>query len=322
MTVAANTAALPDEETLRSALASLLRRRRLADGIAIARREEDASGTFLSEIVTCRLDDGREIPLFCKYATGRTHQVYGHRGDVAYEAEVYRSILAPSRTPTVEFVGTHEDHAGGTWLVLEYLQDGIRVGKVPDVAAMPLAARWIGHFHRRHERGPDAPFPAALKRYDADYYRGWAERTRAFAGELHERFRWLCRVCDALDEVIAELLRQPQTIIHGEYYSSNILFRDGAVYPVDWESAAAAVGEIDLAMLVDGWPDDTVTRCIDEYCAARWPEGVPPGFGVRLDRARLYVGLRWLGDRPEWTRWAIHVFEQLEHVARRLELIE
>src|SRR2546427_3233784 len=51
--------------------------------------------TFPNEIVTCQLANGRVRRVFVKYGGGQSHISFGHRGDVPYEAEVYRRVVAP-----------------------------------------------------------------------------------------------------------------------------------------------------------------------------------------------------------------------------------
>jgi thiamine kinase-like enzyme len=89
-------------------------------------------------------------------------------------------------------------------------------------------------------------------------------------------------------------------VIHGEYYPSNILFCGSRVLPVDWESAAAVAGEIDLAALTEAWPRKASQECELEYCRARWLDGAPGDFGRRLAAARFYMAFRWLSDDPNW----------------------
>ena len=117
------------------------------------------------------------------------------------------------------------------------------------------------------------------------------------------------------------LLSVPQTVIHGEYFPMNILYRDGVIYPIDWESGAIAVGEIDLASLTADWPSEIVQECEHEYERWRWPDRSPSDFRKVLDAARLYWLFRWLGDRPEWTAGLIHLFKRLELMGGRLGLI-
>ena len=119
------------------------------------------------------------------------------------------------------------------------------------------------------------------------------------------------------------LLEPPAIVIHGEYYPNNILFCQGTIYPVDWEAAAVAICEIDLASLAEGWPPEFVSEAKAEYRSARWPEGPPADFERKLDAAQFYWHFRWLGERSDWitedkSRWR---FDQLRSIGERLGLI-
>lgn len=162
-----------------------------------------------------------------------------------------------------------------------------------------------------------------LHRHDAEHYLGWAARTSRFAGSLHHRFHWLATLCKRFEDVVETLSEPPLVIVHGEFYPNNILFRQGTIYPVDWESTAVAIGEIDLASLTERWSSTIVERCRAEYLSARWPDGPPADFDQKLDVAKLYWRFRWLGERPDWTteeksRWR---FDQLRTIGERLGLI-
>jgi thiamine kinase-like enzyme len=90
--------------------------------------------------------------------------------------------------------------------------------------------------------------------------------------------------------------------------------RDKMIFPVDWESAAIAAGEIDLASMTEGWPSDIVTRCREAYQRARWGNGVPEGSQIRLKAAEMYLQFRWLGDNAAWTHaesWRFGVLRKL-----------
>jgi hypothetical protein len=318
---------LPNLQTLTDGLASVLRSNGSTNNEAtILRRHPNIyASSFPSEIVTCRVDDGSELRLFCKYAAGHSHSGYGHRGGVAYETAVYRHLLQPSQATTPTFYGAYTDiSTGATWLILEHLDKTLRVSHTPEPAAsMNLAARWIGRFHgTTKEHFSYAPMPF-LHRYDAEYYLGWVRRSSLFTGHWHERFPWLATLCERFEEIVVLLLAAPPAHIHGEYYTSNILFRNGIVYPVDWESAAIAAGEIDLASLTEGWPAEIVRQCQLEYQRARWPEGSPADFERTLAAARLYLHFRWLGDRPEWTAPDSHLwrFEELRSAGAQLGVI-
>jgi aminoglycoside phosphotransferase (APT) family kinase protein len=290
------------------------------------------SSTNPSEIVTCVLDGCTEVQLLCKYGCAVNKDKWGHHNDLTYEAGVYEQVLSELKSSTPKFYGLHVDKGKSQpWLILEYIDRGVRLSKagwffteegVKTSDPRCQAARWIGHFHAANEARLGTNPMAFLRRYDAEYYLGWARRTSRFAGHMHKRFPWLHKVCERFEELIPMLTAPPLTIVHGEYYPHNILFRDGIVCPIDWQSAAVARGEIDLASLEEGWPEDFAQKFELEYRQARWPKDEPAGFERNLEAARLYLNLRWLGDRREWTIGKCESrFAQLQASAIRFGLI-
>ncbi|HZO91060.1 MAG TPA: phosphotransferase [Chthonomonadaceae bacterium] len=316
----------PDMQTLTEGIFAVFRASGHPDArlSVLGRQSNIYTSTFPSEIVTCCLEDGRPLRLLCKHARGKDYSAYQHKYGPIYEAEVYRRVLQPLQASVPRSYGLYEEETTGRiWLVLEYLEDCLRVVKAPEPGAMRLAARWIGQFHAanaaRLQREP-LPF---LNVYNAEYYIGWARRTAQFAGNLHHDFPWLSPFCRRAEEILASLTALPLTVIHGEYYPANILYREGTIYPVDWESAALAVGEIDLASLAHGWSLQDIEEYSKAYQQARWPAGTPPDFERTFDITQLYWCLRWLGDRPEWTthrNWQGQ-FKRLLALGERLELI-
>jgi thiamine kinase-like enzyme len=130
-------------------------------------------------------------------------------------------------------------------------------------------------------------------------------------------------LCKQSKKTIVTLMEPPVVIVHGEYYPENILFFEHTIYPVDWESAAIAIGDIDLASLIEKWPQEIVRDCVGKYQSTRWPQGPPAGFEQKLDTAQLYWLFRWLGDRPDWTQHpdSTKRFERLRSFGERLGLI-
>jgi hypothetical protein len=263
--------------------------------------------TFPNEIVECELPDGTRRRVFIKYAANRSHDSFGHRGGVAYEAEVYRSLLQPLANFRPRCLGSHTDSKSAeTWLILEYIPRSVRVSDIVKGAsrqpiALAEAAAWIAQFHTTHE--PDASSATTfLNRYDAAYYRGWASRTFDFSRPLRPRFPWLAQLERRQDRWFAPLLKASPTIIHGEFYAKTLLLQRQRLFIVDWESTAIGAGEIDLAALTEGlhWPATLVRKCERAYVQARWPQRAPTLFQRTLDAARIYLHFRWLGERPDW----------------------
>jgi len=289
----------PSQKRLVAGLTTIFPTNKPANGsIAIlARKPNPLGSTFPTEIVKCRLRWERStLGLFVKYGTKNFDGVHGHRGNVSYESKVYKEILRPLHASTPSFYGVYHDKIGHIpWLVLEYLPNGTPASWSKDPQAMIRSARWIGKFHATSEKLLLSPRLRFLRRYDANYYKGWARRTKQQFSRF-DGLSWIPDLCDEFEKLIPQLLSAPLTIIHGEYFGSNIIYQNGTSHPADWQSTAIAPGEIDLASLTHSWPTRIAQSCEREYRKSRWPSGAPKGFGETLDVARFYMNLRWLGD--------------------------
>lgn len=264
----------------------------------LERKRNPYESTFPTEIVTCRVNgERRRLRLFIKYGTERFDRGYGHRGDVGYEGRVYRDVLSPLPLSTPTFYGTYRPRdARMPWLLMDYVNGGIQASHSRDPNAMVVASRWIGRFHAINERRVRDRRLRFLRRYGASYYRAWPRRAERIFAPWRNRLPWLFRLAGDFGAVMPTLLNAPPTVIHGEYFGLNIIYRKGNCWPADWQSTAIAPGEIDLVSLTHSWPDALVRKCQREYLRARWPQGRPERFDEILAAARLYVNFRWLGD--------------------------
>jgi hypothetical protein len=313
----------PSLPRLRKALRSALRGA-ASNGFQIkgfARKSNILRSSFHSEILFCRLADGSRRQIFCKYAVSSPGSHPALKGGVAHEAAVYRYVLQPLPVSHAHFYGQYRNPSTGeTWLFIEFLDRTPRVSATAHANAMELAARWLGNFHRANEGRVADSSLSFLGRYNFEYYLGWAERTRSYADQLHQRDPWLAKLCKGFGDAASVLLRAPLTVIHGECTPHNVLIRHKKIYPIDWESAAIAAGEIDLASLTWGWARATVRRCEREYQRARWPQGAPSDFERRLNCARLFWLFRWSGD-PGPNERTPSIYRQLRAAGRRLAMI-
>jgi len=242
------------------------------------------------------MPDGSVKKLLMKRGSTHGEPSSEHRGGVPYEAEVYKQVLAPLKA-SVPALHAITSNPSETIIWMDYLEDARRLNKV-ETASLYDAAAWIGEFHRRNE-SRTAELASLLRRYDLSYYVRWARRTIDLAAAL--KLAWLPAVCAAFETMAEELANAVPTVIHGEFYPKNIMVRANLqVVPIDWESAAIAVGEIDLASLVEGWSEDDNLSCQRAYRQARWPGDTPDDFTRRLQLATLYLKLRWLGDPSQW----------------------
>ncbi len=267
---------------------------------AILQRDElPASNGGDCEIVVCRMPDGNRRRLFCKFGPLAEIPQPGHRFGVAYEAQVYDQLLTAWHSDVPQLHGMFLDETTqAVGLAMDYLDGATPLRQVSQPkAGLGAAARWIARFHRWSET---AAVPPILHRYDTEFYRGCMQRAGHFTRGLHERYPWLPELCERCQRRLPALL-PAATIIHGTYQADNILIdgilgEGGRSVPIDWDSTALAAGEIDLASLTWGWDEDLAAYCRQQYCLARWPDGAPDDFGLRLTAAGVFLHLRRLGE--------------------------
>jgi aminoglycoside phosphotransferase (APT) family kinase protein len=161
---------------------------------------------------------------------------------------------------------------------------GFELAQSGDLEDWRRAARWLGCLHATFAASP--PSPGHLLDHDAAYYRVWPRRAAARAPEV-------ARIADRYEPVVERLLALPRTLIHGEFYASNVLVAGERVAPVDWEMAAVGPGAVDLAALVTGWTGEERADILAAY-----HPGVDDG---ALAACRLHLALQWLGWSSDWT---------------------
>lgn len=292
----------PQDRELKIGLDAVLRSEAGDSYELLHRRPFPRSSTFPCEVLTVRLGDDPPIEILCKFGVVQQTSGFGHRGGVSFEGSVFREVLSTTELSLPTFYGIYLAPPDNTpWLFLEFLGGSKRVSSFSNPSAMIAAARWIGRFHAEaRESKREFHFPW-IPCYGSEYYRGWIERTIAFAGTNIQRYPWLRTLQLNAAQIADQMGSYPTTLIHGEYTPHNVLIKDNTIFPVDWESVAYANGLTDLAMLVDGWSLEVTNACENEYVATRWPEGAPSDHLLALASAQLYIQFRWLGDRQHWT---------------------
>ena len=238
------------------------------------RRPSPYRTSFAVDEIDVRLGDGQSLPIIFKDLS--PHQLLGearlaptflrhpHR-----ELEVYRSLLEPEELGTPACYGTVcSDADQRYWLFLERIP-GVQLGQVGDFEAWEEAARWIARLHMRFAHATDgqlgrARATSSLLTHDASFYRRWAARALTYLMQTgsacsEDTVRQFTPLANDYDRVVRRLVSLDRTLIHGEFYASNILVTqfDGApqVSPVDWEMAAVGPGLVDLAALASGWSE-------------------------------------------------------------------
>jgi hypothetical protein len=290
--------AVPTLVALRPALSAVLGG---PGPVRIVRRTRNLwASYYASEIVDGTSSDGQAFQVLVKYGPARARE-RGHRLGPGYEAAIYRDLLRRVTLRTATFHGVHHERSSSrVWLVIEYLADATRAcaGRLyPD--GLPLAAAWIGAFHRQTAL-LRRTWPHALNQYDAPYLEHWMRRGLRLEREAQATHAALPTIERVVDTALALLTSGPRVVIHGDYYADNVLYANGAMCPIDWERTGVGGGELDLAALVLGWDEPSIEASVRAYTAARWPAGAPRVFTRRFAAARMYAALRLLAERPAW----------------------
>jgi aminoglycoside phosphotransferase (APT) family kinase protein len=276
----------------------------------VRRRASEYRTSFPLEELELTLEDGAELRLAFKQlgwsALGDEARVAKPRflHDPRREPAVYAFILASAELGAPRYYGSvvaaEEDRH---WLFVEWIE-GRELYQVGERSVWEVVARWLAGMHAAlgEQIGGDAA--GRLIVHDAAYYRRWMERAREFGrsqGQPRSRSTALDWLAERHETVVEALLELPRTVIHGEFYASNVLVDIGLplprVAPVDWELAAAGPGLADLAALVSGsWERSDREAIVAAYGS------VAGEISARdLDLARLQVAVQWLGwAPPEW----------------------
>lgn len=294
--------------------------------IRLERRPSIYSTSFAIEELDVRLDDDTSLRLLYEDLSRHALLVDARQAkptflyDPLREIETYRSILGSNRLGTPICYGIIVESRTERYGLLLEKVPGVELYQVGDLATWQRVAEWLAIMHARFAGQSEAlAHVAPLLKYDAGYYRLWADRARATLGRAGPRLsrderRGTEQLFGNYDRVIERLVALPMTFVHGEFYASNVLVHEHAygegeglrVCPVDWEMAALGPGLVDLAALTaGGWTMWEKEELALAYFATLAPYGMlpttPDAFLVALDYCRLHLAVQWLGWSQDWT---------------------
>jgi thiamine kinase-like enzyme len=305
----------------------------------LTRRDSEYATSFPMENLELTLEDGSQRRLAFKRLAwgdlGEQARLAKPRflHDPEREPAVYSSLLTPAALGAPRYYGAVlQPEEQRYWLFVEWIE-GRRLDEVGDRALWQEAAVWLAGLHKLPtDDYADRSRVARLLDYDRAYYRGWIDRALRFCrepGEDAERRRALGWLEERYEPVIEGLLALPKTLVHGEFYASNVLVSvdpsgdrtRARVAPVDWELAAAGPGIVDLAALISGgWGDEDRAAIVSAYRSALGPGAFSQ---QQLDLARLHLAVLWLGwappswvppegQRHDWLGEAVRLAEELD----------
>jgi thiamine kinase-like enzyme len=321
---------MPD---IQASLTQLLENRGLAPIVALERRPSPYASTYPLEELQVRLCDGSSLNLIFKDLSSNSRcSKSGHaKPDFLYdplrEINAYRHLLAGRKLGTADFYGAVvEPKAERYWLFLEHVQ-GEELYKIGDWNLWRQVARQLAGYHQQLAglTGRPESLSAGWLMHDAEYFQLWMCRAleitgRRSMGSLEQR-RKLIRLAASYETVAIRLCELPKSMIHGEFYPSNILVAHtptGArICPIDWEMAAIGPRLIDLAAFVSGgWTPSQRVALASEYFQSATESGCPVPddevtFLAALDDCRLHLAIQWLGWSEQWNPPAEHVHDWL-----------
>ena len=312
----------------------------------LRRRPSAYSSSCAIENLEVELDGGQKLRLVFKNLSPATHlasaqQVRpGFLYDWRREIATYEKVLQPERHGTAICYGSvHAAAPERRWLFLERVT-GPLLWQVGRLEAWEQAGRWLARLHSEFanaELSKNDERYAHLLQYDEAYFRIWLDRAEAFLRQQHGRTsaetrRKFRHLADRYDCLVGRLMELPRTLIHGEFYPSNIIAgrteNGRRICPVDWELAGIAPSLIDLAALTGGdWAADDQKRMIAAYRDALEPANHwPPPLAELIEAVeccQLHWAVRWLGWASDWSPPDLHARDWLReafHLAQKLGL--
>jgi hypothetical protein len=273
-----------------------------------SRLRSEASASYESYVVTVRLAGGGERKLFLKDFGFSRLPKDALDQQSGRELAVYRDLLANAELDTARYHGSVWDgSARRFWLLLEFV-DGLLLRDC-ELDSWVAAAGWLGRmqgcYARHQDRLGGCDF---LQRHDAGFFRAKAEKAvRAVWQTSASLAARLGNLLSRYERLVAVMISQPRTLVHGSYRPENILvdghFQPPRVCPIDWELAAVGAPLYDLAFITDGFKPAELDRLWGAYReqAGAWNITVPDRAEMRyvVDCFRLHKVLKSLSESWE-----------------------
>jgi hypothetical protein len=299
----------------------------------ITRKPSPYRSSFAIENLEVVLEDSTEVHLVIKNLGGGGWLPKARATKPAFvldsmrEISVYDGILSSAGLDTPACYGFIADAANDCyWLFLERIL-GAELYQIGDLAIWQCAAEWLARLHSRFNVNLQ-PLRARchLLQYDADFYRLWLTRAKRF----HPGQPVLDRISDRYDEIIERLLALPVSLIHGEFYPSNVIVAESAkglhIAPIDWEMSAIGPSLMDVAALTAGkWTAEERSRMASAYRSAiangKTQSQSADEFIEALEYCRLHLCVQWLGWAAQWSPPKEHAHDWLgeaEKIGERL----
>ena len=231
------------------------------------------------------------------------------------EIQVYRALLSQLNSGAPQFYGAAVEPAlQRYWLFLEKVP-GCELYTIGEFETWLIVSRWLASFHSSCAANIPRSLAPHLLEHDATYYWRWLQRAHESSGSI------LDEIAAKYYRVINVLLDLPRTLIHGEFYASNIIVQEQVkglrVCPVDWEMAAIGPGLLDVAALTSGkWSREERFRMLEAYQSLVAQPLHSQDLITAFECCRLQIALQWLGWSQAWSPPQAHAHDWLAEALR------
>jgi Phosphotransferase enzyme family len=309
---------------LRAALERVLERRVLR----LRRRRSAYASSYVIENLDVETARGKKLRLIWKDLSPGSLESSRHVRprflcDPRREILTHQNILTGARLGTPVYAGAEMSaEAARYWLFLERV-DGLLLWQSGALEHWDDAARWLAGLHGKFSGARGLARAEHLLRHDAKFFEVWLGRAEQFlagkpGGLPKEKARQFARLAGRYGRVVERLTGLPLTLVHGEFYPSNVILRRGAargrqICPVDWEVAGIGPGLADLAALASGeWEEREKRRFVAAYREALGARESLAELVEAVEFCQLHLAVQLLGWAADWTPPGPHSRNWLE----------
>ncbi|MBI2953240.1 MAG: aminoglycoside phosphotransferase family protein [Chloroflexi bacterium] len=294
-----------DRDPLRECLESVVRSEfdSRTSIVSVDRSRSWLSSWYACDLVTVQLSTGRELKVWLKNFGSYRLVKEDMRERRERELRIYRDLLSEAGLGTARYYGCVWDESKGIfWLLLEYV-DG-RALQDYEFPYWVTAASWLGgmqgYIGQHADLLENSPF---LADHDRHFFLSAAERALHSVSQLYPHLAGnLEEVLIKYDNLADTLLRQPRTLVHGDYTARQIIVDVTAnpirICPVDWEGAARGSSLFDLAILAHGFDPQRLDEILLAYRSELINLGVRPPeldeLGHTINCVHLHRVVGWL----------------------------
>jgi hypothetical protein len=258
---------------------------------------------YRTEVVTADLDSGEQLKCFVKDFGSYTREKRQMAARRERERFFYKEVFPNGEMGLPTFMAEIWSDQR-TWLILEFV-DGVPLGW-QDLETWYEAAAWLGRWQtlvadQLQSLRDSGHFPDRGHAYFDNIARNATAGAARFGEDVARKVE---TTLPAYLEGAEQLIRQPQTLVHGAFRPHQILVDPKQtpvrICPTDWEIAAIGSCLYDLAALTDGFDGPSLETFLDRFLTeATWLRDDPPDSAdlkLALKTCSTHRTLKWIAQ--------------------------